>query len=115
MFRLANFKEGTPVFTYLSSIASRSILDALNEVYGNLAAIEEFYRTTFSKDARDTDFFEELSSYISERTDVKKDECGLPYTDDIRAGLQLICLKTNRMKEKMRDPFHYYTFDLCEE
>ena len=115
MFRLADQKESNPVFKYLSSIASRSILAALDDIYGNMPTIEEFYKTTFSTNVRDTDFFEELSSYIRERTDVKNDEYGSPYTADTRAGLQLIYLKTNRMKEKMRDPAHYFTFDLFEE
>ena len=80
-----------------------------------MPTIEDFYAITFSTNVRDADFFKGLSTYISDRADVKKDEFGAPYTDDTRAGLQLIYLKTNRMKEKMKDPAHYYTFDLLEE
>ena len=84
-------------------------------MYGNMPTIEDFYTTTFSTDVREADFFKGLSTYIRDRADVKKDEFGAPYTADTRAGLQLIYLKTNRMKEKMRDPVNYYTFDLFEE
>lgn len=115
MFRLADFDEGTPLYKYLSSLASRSIFETLDDVYGNMPTIEDFYATTFSTDVREADFFKGLSTYITERADVKKDEFGASYTADTRAGLQLIYLKTNRMKEKMRDPSHYYTFDLFEE
>lgn len=115
MFRLADFDEGTPLYKYLSTIASHSILEALDDVYGNMPTIEDFYATTFSTDVRETDFFKGLSTYITDRADVKEDEFGSSYTDDTRAGLQLMYLKTNRMKEKMRDPSHYYTFDLFEE
>ena len=48
MFRLADFQEGTPLYKYLSTIASRSILEALDAVYGNMSTIEDFYATTIA-------------------------------------------------------------------
>ena len=115
MFRLADFDEDTPLYKYLSTIASRSILEALDDIYGNMQEIEGFYETTLSTEVRDTDFFKGLSSFITDRADVKRGALGSPYTADTRAGLQLIYLKTSRMKEKMKDPSRYYTFDLFEE
>ena len=74
MFRLADFQEGTPLYKYLSGIASRTIYAALDDAYGNMPTIEDFYANTFSADVRDVDFFKGLSKYISERADVKNDE-----------------------------------------
>ena len=116
MFRLADIEENTPLFNYISSIASKTIYNALDDLFGDtLFPVEDFYYNTFSADVLENDFFEGLSQYIKERADVTADEFGTPYSDDTRAGIELIFRKVRRMKEKMLDPEKNYTFDLLEE
>lgn len=116
MFRLAEFQEDTPLFEYISEIASKTILNALNELFGeSLLSVEDFYINTFSEDILGEDFFEGVASYISERADVTTDDFGEDYSDDTRAGIEFVFRKVARMKEKVMDPKRYYTFDLFEE
>ena len=116
MFRLADIEENTPLFNYISSIASKTIYNALDDLFGDtLFPVEDFYYNTFSGDVLENDFFEGLSQYIKERADVTADEFGTPYSPDTRAGIELIFRKVRRMKEKMLDPEKNYTFDLLEE
>ena len=115
MFRLVDYAEGSPLYKYLSSISSQTILMALNDLFPNMDSVVDFYNTTFSADVRETDFFEGLSAFIKERAPVTTDEFGQSYSEDARAGIELLFRKTNRMKEKMADPDNYYTFDLFEE
>ena len=115
MFRLADFTEDTPLYHYISSISSKTILKALDEALSPMDALEDFYADNFSEGVFPEDFFNGLSEFIKERADVTEDRFCDPYSEDTRAGLELIRRKVDRMKEKMADQANYYTFDLLEE
>lgn len=100
MFRLVQFREDAPsdkpIVEYLSSIVSRTILDA----FGYLLQTEgdyQFYYESFVDD----NFFAGIGEYF--------------HTTYVKAGYEIFRRKIERMKEKLRDPKEYYTFDLLEE
>ena len=119
MFRLAEYEDSNPnLYAYLSSIASRTIFDALNGLFGTIYDVGDFYVNTFAGSpvgALETDFFCGLSDYISERSTQKTTVFGDAISEDGRAGMELMDRKIKRMKSKMLDPDRYYTFDLFEE
>ncbi len=61
-------------------------------------------------------FFDGISDYLSVDTrDRWRVIDGRITDEDGRIGMEIIYRKLERMKEKMADPDHYYTFDLLEE
>lgn len=116
MYRLAEYEEGSPLYKYLSALASENIHKALENVFGTTPSESAFvYEIRFSEDYLGTDFFEGLSSHIKERAEVTLDLTQRPYTEDAKAGIELLRRKADRMMEKLEDPNTYYTFDLFEE
>ena len=114
MFRLANFEEGTPLYHYLSSIASNVIYNALDVWGGSPDDAVGIYMAEFEES-----FFNGIRMYIpvsivSPEINQAADET---FNDDIdgRVASEILYRKIRRMKEKMTDPDAYYTFDLFEE
>ena len=61
-------------------------------------------------------FFEGISDYFTLDTrDRWRVIDGRIIEEDGRIGMEILCRKLERMKEKMADPDHYYTFDFLEE
>ena len=130
MFRLANFDEETRIYKYLSSIASDTICQALDNWMSDEEDIKALYENEFEKDEDDESFFGEedleretpaeffkgISEYISaDGLDRWSHIDDREISADGRVGMEIISRKINRMKEKMSDPDHFYTFDLFEE
>ena len=129
MFRLTAYDDQPELYRYLSSIASNSICRALDDWFGTPYELEEVYLDYFTSRIgvnRRTDFFNGMEKYLH------SDESGRPYAEkfsawlaewnfkedyspDDMAGMEFFWRKAERMKEKMRDPENYYTFDLFEE
>ena len=129
MFRLVNYNDNdevTDLYRYLSSTASKVIYNALDVWAGTDLDILHIYLTEFEgypAGEQETDFFDHISEYISPsivRPEINSlaDRMKIGHTgisDDGRIGMELLTRKISRMKEKMADPDHYYTFDLFEE
>ena len=128
MFRLANYTddEVNSLYKYLSSTASKVIWNGLNIWAGSWPAILDVYLSEFAGEPagmREEDFFEGISEYLS--MDIVRPEIiegvnrmqngRTVIGDDGKIGMELIARKIARMKDKMADPVHYYTFDLFEE
>ena len=128
MFRLVNYDdEGAgELFRYLSGTASKVIWNALNIWGGSIPAILDIYLTEFAGlpiGEADADFFDGISRYIS--TDIVRQDIkamtdrlkmkGFDISADGRIGMEILVRKIDRMKDKMADPVHAYTFDLFEE
>ncbi len=128
MFRLANYgdNETDALYKYLTCTASKVIWNALDIWAGSVPAILDIYLTEFAGPpigVSDVDFFEGISQYISPdivRPEIKATadrvkigKAGI--SADGRIGMELLARKIARMKDKMADPVHFYTFDLFEE
>jgi len=128
MFRLVNYSDDGVggLYRYLTGTASKVIWNALNIWAGSVPAILEIYLDEFAGSPigeSDVDFFEGISKYISpdivrpeindaaERVKIGRSHISV----DGRIGMELLARKTARMKDKMADPVHFYTFDLFEE
>lgn len=129
MIRLSDFTddEGSRLYKYLSSTASKVIWNALDIWAGSSPAILDVYLTEFYgglEGERDKDYFEGISKFISEET-VRSDIVEmvnrvnargvLSIISDGMVGMGFLERKITRMKDKLADPVHFYTFDLFEE
>ena len=132
MFRLVNFDEDSKLYKYLSGIASESIYNALDSWMSDDSDIKALYENEFEDfdgseivigDGTDmpdeppvNGFFEGVSDFfqgdLADRWKVIDERI---IDEDGRIGMEMISRKISRMKEKMADPDHYYTFDLFEE
>ena len=126
MFRLASMPcEDTgkdDAAHYISSIASKTIYDALCRWCQTDKDVESIYESYF--DHNEEDFYD----VFDEEDDITPADChffygigqyfldrqGRPLTDEA-AGKEILYRKIKRMKEKMLDPDKYYTFDVFEE
>ena len=128
MFRLVNYgdNETDDLYRYLTGTASKVIWNALDIWAGSVPAILDIYLSEFAGPPIgefDVDFFEGISQYISPdivRPEIKATadrvkigKAGI--SADGRIGMELLARKIARMKDKMADPVHFYTFDLFEE
>lgn len=124
MFRLTEYSEEGRLYEYISSVASQTIIDAIDGRINTVYDIEEVYRMYFSEEGQGRDFFEGLSLHIpmknvrpaiikctEEPLYALRGEIGR----DGLVGMELLWRKFTRMREKMADPAEYYTFDLFEE
>lgn len=124
MFRLAEYSEEGRLYECMSSVASQTIIDAIDGWINTVFDIEELYRMYFSEEGQGRDFFEGLSLHIpmknirpaiikctEEPLYALRGEIGR----DGLVGMELLWRKFTRMREKMADPAEYYTFDLFEE
>ena len=128
MFRLANYSDGevNALYIYLSTTSSKVIWNGLNRWAGTVEDILDLYMIRFAGPpvgGIDRDFFEGISEYlpvnivrseiisISNEVDIGRDRIGA----DGLIGMEILMRKISRMKDKMADPVHYYTFDLFEE
>lgn len=141
MFRLVNFDEDSKLYPYLSGIASDTIYHALNEWMEEDMDIKTLYEAAFEhyegfdedfeewedpekeEDGTDSEeedqgpnFFEGMSDYFTLDTHDRWSVIdGRIIDEDGRIGMEVLYRKLERMKEKMADSDHYYTFDLLEE
>ena len=122
MFRLANMPESDnesirDQVKYISAIVSKTIYDALCQWVSTEDDIEEIYDCYFKGEDPTADetvegeaptvsFFRGIGQYFLSK--------GRPLSDEA-AGKEILYRKISRMKEKMKDPEKYYTFDVFEE
>ena len=114
MFRLANIphdNESTKdLATFLSSIASKTIFDALESWAPSAEAVCAICELYFTMEEADeltgTSFFKGTGQYFYAD--------GKPLSDKA-SGEEILYRKISRMKEKMSDPDKVYTFDVFEE
>ena len=99
MIQLANAVEDK----YLSHIASKTILEGLELIYGIVAATGELDETQFEMiyETEFPGFFSGIGTYFSQ--------------DDDIAGKEILARKVTRMREKLLDENEFYVFDLLEE
>lgn len=128
MFRLANMAHGDggeqDAAGYISSIASRTIYEALCRWCNTEGDVELIFEDYFSRDEAeirdvfeddeqddfsdsDFNFFAGIGQYYTGKN-------GKPLSDEA-AGKEILFRKIRRMKDKMQDQANYYTFDLFEE
>ena len=128
MFRLVNYsdEEMDDLYRYLTGTASKVIWNALDVWARSEPGILDIYLIAFAGSPvseSDADFFEGISMYLS--TDIVRPEINAVadkvkigkagISADGRIGMELLARKIARMKDKMADPVHLYTFDLFEE
>ena len=99
VIQLANAVEDK----YLSHIASKTILEGLELIYGIVAATGELDETQFEMiyETEFPGFFSGIGTYFSQ--------------DDDSAGKEILASKVTRMREKLLDENEFYVFDLLEE
>ena len=128
MFRLANYgdDEVNELYKYLSTTASKVIWNGLDQWAGSVEKILDLYMMEFagpSVGIMDQDFFDGISQFLSAdlvRSEIRaaadKVKMGRnEVSSDGLIGMEILMRKISRMKDKMADPVHYYTFDLFEE
>ena len=99
MIQLANAVEDK----YLSHIASKTILEGLELIYGIVVKTGELDETQFEMiyETEFPGFFSGIGAYFSQ--------------DDDSAGKEILARKVTRMREKLLDENEFYIFDLLEE
>lgn len=128
MFRLNDYGEGSELYKYLSSIASNTIYEALNEWVQTPDNLQEVYMLVFAEhpeSVHEGDYFKGIARHLKltksagagtmYRLWFSRSKPWKDYTDDDLTAMEFLYRKIGRMKEKMLDPETYYTFDLFEE
>ena len=128
MFRMANMDETEELAKFLSSIATKTIYEAIEQWAPTNMEISAIYTLTFDG------FFEGVSEYLPLTQEmvtrwktanwnrpvpggIRKGQLPVPqgFSSDEILGKEILARKLKRMKEKLSETDHYYTFDLFEE
>ena len=124
MIKLASLDLNEEMHRFLSGIASKVIVEALEFWGGNLRDVASLYYRRFETNMYhpgETDFFFGISNYIPVkivRPEIRAMSERPLYgtiTEDAQIGMELIARKIQNMIAMVKDPECYYTFDLFEE